>query len=606
MLNRAIQAPVIAIPLLLLLTACADTADPTLTPVAPTATSVPVAATASAVAALPTPTVPATPTPLVAGDPGHYALNLDIDLSTHHPISPLIYGVADSGSGDEDLLTWLGATLVRWGGNARSMHNWEINDSNTGADGAFHNVSQGDNVPGSASLQFMERNERLGAASLLTIPTIGWVARDSKSQALKVPAHGGPPIAPGSSSAFTDLVSGQWVHPYDPTANRTLTSLPSFARKGAPFAYPPNLKDGKVYQDEWVAYLHGQRSASSPAPIYAMDNEPELWSDNAHVDVHPVRPGYDDMLNTFLDYARAVKDADPAGLVAGPESWGVTGYMYSALDEGGDRFETAADHAAHGNLPWLAWFLKATHDSDQAAGRRSLDVLDVHYYPNNGEYTGGNDPKTQDLRIQAPRALWDSLYKEPGWVAGTEWGNLALLRRLHNLIDQYYPGTKLAISEWNFGGENDISGALATADALGIFGREDAYYANYWQAPPQGSASGWAFRLYRNYDGQGGTFGSESVAVTGVDDRAASAYAALDATGNRLTVLLINKDRDHTADVLIRPAPFLPQTTAHTYQYNSANLAAIVPATLTVTDPAAVVVSLPPLAITLVVLDRQQ
>src|SRR5690348_7200506 len=207
MLTRAAREPVIFMLLFLLLPACADTADPTLTPVAATPTSVPVAATASAVAAIPTPTVPASPTPLVAADPGHYALNLEIDLSVHHPISPLIYGVADSGSGDENLLGWLGATLVRWGGNARSMHNWEINASNTGADGGFQNVSQGDNVPGSASLQFMERNERLGAASLLTIPTIGWVARDSKSQALKVPDHGGPPIAPGSSSAFTDLVS---------------------------------------------------------------------------------------------------------------------------------------------------------------------------------------------------------------------------------------------------------------------------------------------------------------------------------------------------------------------------------------------------------------
>src|SRR5205085_6787178 len=106
-----------------------------------------------------------------------------------------IYGIADSTPGDEDLLRWLGATLVRWGGNARSMHNWEINVSNAGVDYEFRNVNQNlgqvDNKPGGASLLFMQRNERLGAGSILTIPTIGWVAKDgdNNTQSVGVPNH---------------------------------------------------------------------------------------------------------------------------------------------------------------------------------------------------------------------------------------------------------------------------------------------------------------------------------------------------------------------------------------------------------------------------------
>src|SRR5207247_2297927 len=99
-------------------------------------------------------------TPSEAG--GDSTPGVHVNVARRHSISPWIYGVADSTPGDEDLLRWLGVTLVRWGGNARSRHNWEINASNAGSDYEFRNVSQGDNKPGSASLMFMQRNERLG------------------------------------------------------------------------------------------------------------------------------------------------------------------------------------------------------------------------------------------------------------------------------------------------------------------------------------------------------------------------------------------------------------------------------------------------------------
>ena len=75
-------------------------------------------------------------------------------------------------------------------------------------------------------------------------------------------------LADGHTWSVAGIVSGgAWIAPYDPTANRERTSLPSLARKGAPFSYPPNLTDGKVYQDEWVAYLRRVRPAGSAPPI---------------------------------------------------------------------------------------------------------------------------------------------------------------------------------------------------------------------------------------------------------------------------------------------------------------------------------------------------
>ena len=37
-------------------------------------------------------------------------------------------------------------------------------------------------------------------------------------------------------------------------------------------------------------------------------------------------------------------------------------------------------------------------------------------------------------------------------------------------VDQNYPGTKLAITEYRWGALDSITGAIAQADILGIFG----------------------------------------------------------------------------------------------------------------------------------------
>jgi hypothetical protein len=43
---------------------------------------------------------------------------------------------------------------------------------------------------------------------------------------------------------------------------------------------------------------------------------------------------------------------------------------------------------------------------------------------------------------------------------------------MRDWVDTWYPGTRLAITEYNWGGLDGLNGALAQADVLGIFGRE--------------------------------------------------------------------------------------------------------------------------------------
>src|SRR6185295_11492450 len=103
----------------------------------------------------------------------------------------------------------------------------------------------------------------------------------------------------------------------------------------------------------------------------------------------------------------------------------------------------------------------------------------------------------------------------------------------------YYPGTKLAITEFNYGGENHISGGIATADVLGIFGRYGLYMATHWGSDPTYLAA--AYKLYRNYDGNHSTYGDTHVRATTSDIEKSSVYAALNADGSELHIILLNK-----------------------------------------------------------------
>ena len=66
------------------------------------------------------------------------------------------------------------------------------------------------------------------------------------------------------------------------------------------------------------------------------------------------------LLNQFVTGAMAVKAVDPKAQIGGPVSWGWTGYFYSSLDRGNDRYRYAhADRKAHEDMPFVPWFLRS-------------------------------------------------------------------------------------------------------------------------------------------------------------------------------------------------------------------------------------------------------
>jgi mannan endo-1,4-beta-mannosidase len=78
---------------------------------------------------------------------------------------------------------------------------------------------------------------------------------------------------------------------------------------------------------------------------------------------------------------------------------------------------------------------------------------------------------------------------------------------LQEIVDQRFPGTGLAVTEYNYGATDHISGGVAQADVLGIFGRYSTA-ANFWALTNSNNYAHAAFQLYRNYDGAGARFGT--------------------------------------------------------------------------------------------------
>lgn len=342
-----------------------------------------------------------------------------------------------------------------------------------------------------------------------------------------MPQSGGPPLSPGSEA----------IDGYNPAANRQVTSVPARSRKNAPLSDPPDVTDSNVAQDEWVYHLTKRfgQAANGGVRYYAMDNEPDLWF-AVHTDIRPAELGYDQMRDIFLDYATAVKSVDPTAKVTGPVLSGWQSYFYSPLDRSDDNYRSKADFHAHNSMPFLPWWLSQIYQHDQRTGQQSLDVLDVHYYPAGGEYQGATDLKMQAQRLQSVRSLWDANYTDASWINA----KIQLIPRMQSWINQYYPGLKLGITEWNFGAEQHINGALTAAEALGIFGREGLDLACYWAYPAPNSPTYHAWKLFTNYDGQGGFFGGTSVQAVSSNDDMLSCYAAQDSSG-ALLLMVLNK-----------------------------------------------------------------
>ena len=210
---------------------------------------------------------------------------------------------------------------------------------------------------------------------------------------------------------------------------------------------------------------------------------------------------------------------------------------------------------------------------------RILDYLDVHMYPQGANvFSDATDPATAALRLRSTRALWDPTYTDESWIKDITDPSpqVDLIPRMHQWVANNYPGTKTAISEYNFGSQCSVNGALAQADALGSFGREQLDLATLWTAPGSAQPGAYAFRMYRNYDGNRSKFGETSISALSSDSSQLSVFAAQRGSDGALTLIFVNKTgSDLTSPVQVKN--YLGMGYASVYRYSAAKLDGIQP-----------------------------
>jgi Glycoside hydrolase family 44 len=485
---------------------------------------------------------------------GSEPVTVKLSAEVGHPISPYIVG---SNHMKPDMIRDLGCTVNRWGGNRSSKYNWKRDIDSAGSDWFYmngHSVSEGTPEEKKGYYKFIKETRDAGADVNFTIPIGPWVAKPGGKCSFPLSQYSGQNK---SDSGCGDglLVGGKdklWGN--DPNISMTPNSV--------------DLQRGLV---ENIKKSFGG-AANKGVRFFSLDNEPGLWS-GTHRDTVPKGISAEELVELNIKYAAMIKEVDPAAQVIGFSAWGVIelagsnadftppgpdGYKrYTKFKDGEEKF---AEKKKHDGQSQLVYYLRQMKAAEQKYGKRLIDVIDVHWYPEiYGRDKKGDKKRLQDnlpydqgladQQFDAIREWFDPTFSNPdSWTANDEnkyimWAPFhPVIAGLKKVIEENYPGTKLAINEYDTGSRDAYHGALIRAAVLGIFMQEDLYMGQNWYQGDDSHYLYFAQKLYGNYDGKGSRVGGNFVKSESSNKELLS-YAAVDK--GRTFVVLIN--RSHTA-----------------------------------------------------------
>ena len=475
--------------------------------------------------------------------------------ANRHPIDPNIYGVAHATTTQ---LNDLNSPLNRNGGNNTTRYNWQQNADNRGSDWYFESIADTSATPGERGDQFITATRAANAQAMLTVPLIGWVAKAGPNRAK---------LASFSIAKYGPQTGNDWQ--WMPDAGNGIRTGGQYVTANDPA--DANVPSTSSLQQQWVQHLVTRwgTNANGGLRYYILDNEPSLWH-ATHRDVHPTGQTLDEIRDKIIEYASRIKAVDSSALVAGPEEWGWSGYLFSGYDQqygSANGWGFLPDRANHGGADYLPWLLNALRQDATANGRRLLDVFTVHYYPQGGEFSDDVSTAMQLRRNRSTRSLWDPSYIDETWIND----RVQLIRRLKSWVNTSYPGTPVGITEYNWGAENHINGATTQADIYGIFGREGLDMAARWTTPAATTPTYKAMKMYRNYDGSRSAFGDTSVGASTPNPDVTSAFAAQRSSDGALTIMVINKALSGTTAATVNLANVVHAGSAQVWQLTSAN-----------------------------------
>ena len=304
---------------------------------------------------------------------------------------------------DEALAAELRLPVRRWGGNATTRYNWQTDTSNHASDWYFENIPNDNAEPGGAARRLEQRPVRRAEP-----PHRHGDAADRAADRLdaerRAPTACGFSVAQVRRAAIDRSVAPDCGNGVRDERHR---------RSPATIRSTPASRSRPTFVQAWMQHLIGRYGTAGAGGVrfYNLDNEPMLWADT-HRDVHPQptelrRDARPHATRTRRRSRRPIRRRRRSG----PAEWGWTGYFWSALDwaPGGAWWNNPQDRLAHGNVPFVEWYLQQMRAYEQQHGVRILDYLDLHYYPQAAgvSLSPAGSAATQALRLRSTRSLWD-------------------------------------------------------------------------------------------------------------------------------------------------------------------------------------------------------
>lgn len=447
-----------------------------------------------------------------------------------HPINPLIYGVNNAKGAT---ISELNFTINRRGGEVESRYNWSNNAHNLCFDWFFISTAGG-GKPGADADATVRETMSAKADMIIQVPTIGWMPKaDTWSYSIKKygpqmvhEPYGRPDAGNGILPA-----GGAKITNNDPNDANFLPTDPI------------------TYQGAYIDHLLATWGTSTTGGVkyYSLDNEPKLWS-STHRDIRGNnKPTKEEIRDYIISYGGMIKEKDPSAQILAAEEWG----WYDWKN-------------------YYPWLLQQMSSHDARAGKRILDILTLHYY---AAVPGPQGSLAKLFALnRSTRSLWDPTYKDEG-ISGSK-PVINLIPTMKEWVRENYPGTGIGITEYNWGFEKEIAGAVIEAEVLGIFGREGLDLATRWGSAANHPANivFKAMKLFRNYDDHGSSFGDVSIKTScSANPDELSVFAAERSSDKALTLMVINKQPLGTRPVEINLSQARVSETAEAWQLDASN-----------------------------------
>ncbi|MBN1559981.1 T9SS type A sorting domain-containing protein [candidate division KSB1 bacterium] len=258
-----------------------------------------------------------------------------------------------------------------------------------------------------------------------------------------------------------------------------------------------------------------------------MDNEPEIWN-GTHDDVMPQQPNAESFMQIYFEVAKKARAYFPDIKLGGPvpaNEWQWYNWKNDAISYKGKRYV------------WLEYFILRIAEEQAASGVRLLDVVDLHFYP-------GESSVSDVLNLH--RVWFDEDYVYPGANGvkriGGGWNDALrkeyIFRRCLGWLEKYIGadhGVGLGVTEMDIRSENPNVTAVWYASTLGVFADEGVELFTPWSW----KVGMWeVLHLCSHYMRDMRIFSSTRAADI------VNAYASVNAAGDSLTAILVNRDTD--------------------------------------------------------------